>query len=105
MTIDEDESYLLPMCRLIISIAENATFYLVSNFSKNQEIQQFFSLILLFTNYPGNYPVDQEISVIPLNFWYLLTECCLDDQDNPNLEIIQFLNPVFYELVILSCCL
>ena len=76
------------MCRLLVGIGESFTPYLFSNFTSSPEIQEFFSMILECTNYPGYYPLEQEISPIPLNFWYLITECCLDAHDNINQEAL-----------------
>ena len=36
-------------------------------------------MIMQLTDFPGNFPADQEVSEIPLNFWYMLQETLFDD--------------------------
>lgn len=43
------------------------------------DIRHLMDMIMQLTAFHGYYPVDQEISEIPLNFWYVLQETLFDN--------------------------
>lgn len=40
-------------------------------------------MVMQLTGYGGYFPVDQEVSEIPLNFWYVLQETLFDENVLP----------------------
>jgi hypothetical protein len=51
------------------------------------------TMIIQLTGYQGYFPIDQEVSEIPLNFWYVLQETLFDENVLPlNAEKSVWLN-------------
>lgn len=47
------------------------------------KMNDLMSMIIQFTGYQGYFPADQEVSEIPLNFWYVLQETLFDENVLP----------------------
>lgn len=45
----------------------------------DKSIRTLLDMIMCLTGFPGHFPADQEVSEIPLNFWYVLQETLFDN--------------------------
>ncbi|ORX90935.1 ARM repeat-containing protein [Basidiobolus meristosporus CBS 931.73] len=65
------------LARLLTTYGEEFTEYIVQHLS-NPDVGVYLEMMIGFIGFPGYFAADQEISEIPLNFWYLLQESILD---------------------------
>ncbi|KAJ1973922.1 hypothetical protein H4R34_004914 [Dimargaris verticillata] len=72
---NEDEAR--PFCKLLVGFAEMFADYLVPHLA-DPAVLRLVEYLVTISEYPGYFPVDQELSELPLNFWYLLQEAISD---------------------------
>ncbi|KAF0484223.1 ARM repeat-containing protein [Gigaspora margarita] len=77
MVNDADESLPKNLCRLMTTFGENFYNYIAKHFLR-QDVIVYMEMMLMFAGYPGYFGQDQEISEMPLQFWYLLQEPLFD---------------------------
>lgn len=76
--LDEDEEAAQSLARLFTVYGETYTDFIAQQLA-DPKIAQLMDMVLQLTNFPGQYPVDQEVSEIPLNFWYVFEETLFDE--------------------------
>ncbi|KAI8065190.1 armadillo-type protein [Gongronella butleri] len=74
---EEDESAARVLAKLLTAYAETYADDIALQLA-NPKIGSLMHMILQLTGFPGYYPVDQTVSEIPLNFWYVLQETLFD---------------------------
>ncbi|ORY96414.1 armadillo-type protein, partial [Syncephalastrum racemosum] len=75
---EEDEDAAQSLARLFTVYGETYTDFIVQQLA-DPKIAQLMDMVLQLTNFPGQYPVDQEVSEIPLNLWYVFEETLFDE--------------------------
>ncbi|CAO3600466.1 unnamed protein product [Absidia cylindrospora] len=75
---DEDEDLGRPLAKLFTTFGETFTDFVALQLAR-PDIRHLMDMIMQLTAFHGYYPVDQEISEIPLNFWYVLQETLFDN--------------------------
>ena len=89
--------------KLLMSIGEEMTDYLVVNINKDPSVIVYFKCLLNITNMPGTFPIDEEYSEEPLYIWTYVQEsvvepsnqlCKLIALDFPNYDPSQFELPL-----------
>ncbi|KAI8372980.1 armadillo-type protein [Radiomyces spectabilis] len=73
---DEDTGKLL--ARLFCTYGETYTDFVAIGLA-NPKVNLLMSMIMQLTCFHGHFPVDEEVSDIPLNFWYVLQETLFDN--------------------------
>lgn len=79
---DEDEETAKLLAKLFTSFGEAYTDYVATQLAE-PNINSLLSMILQLSGFEGFFPVDQEVSDIPLNFWYILQETLFDENVLP----------------------
>jgi hypothetical protein len=79
---DDDEETTKLLAKLFTSFGETYTDYIVIQLA-DPNIHLLMSMIIQLTGYEGYFPMDQEVSEIPLNFWYVLQETLFDENVLP----------------------
>ncbi|KAI8970253.1 armadillo-type protein [Mycotypha africana] len=79
---DEDEETALALAKLFTTFGETYTDFIVKHLAR-PDIKWLLQMILQLTDYKGYYPIDQEVSEIPLNFWYIMQETLFDENVLP----------------------
>lgn len=95
------------LMRVYSSFGENFYTRIISDIGKNppgEPIPQliYLEMILALTNYPGNFPTDQTISEVGLEFWHLFQEGILEHVENKQSQtqdVLLVLNPIITKLV------
>ncbi len=75
--VEENEDFVRPVCRLLSAFGETYTCYIIAHFT-SPAIIGFLQILLQCTGYPGFFSADEEISDLPLQFWYMLQDTLLD---------------------------
>ncbi|KAI8335318.1 armadillo-type protein [Chlamydoabsidia padenii] len=75
---DEDEDLGRPLAKLFTTFGETFTDFVALQLAR-PDIRYLMDMIMQLTAFHGYYPADQEISEIPLNFWYVLQETLFDE--------------------------
>ncbi|KAI9309551.1 armadillo-type protein [Cunninghamella echinulata] len=75
---EEDEEIGRPLAKLFTTFIETFTDYVSIQLAR-YDIKCLMEMVLQLTGFNGYYPVDQEISEIPLNVWYVLQETLYDN--------------------------
>ncbi|KAL1915458.1 uncharacterized protein VTP21DRAFT_6582 [Calcarisporiella thermophila] len=70
---EQDEQEIRNFCRLLSTFGENYTEWIARHFVQ-PDILAYLEIMIMLTGFPGFYGAEQEISEMPLNFWYLLQE-------------------------------
>ncbi|KAJ1975437.1 hypothetical protein H4R33_006655 [Dimargaris cristalligena] len=79
---DTDEDAARVLCNLLLAFAEGFTDFILTQL-QHPAINNLLEYLLRYTDYPGYFGHDQEISELPLNFWYLFQEGIADfDMDS-----------------------
>ncbi|KAI7898107.1 armadillo-type protein [Cokeromyces recurvatus] len=81
-TSNEDEETARLLAKLLSVFGETYTDFIVSQLAQT-EVQELMQMMLQLTGFEGYYPVDQEVSEIPLNFWYIMQETLFDENILP----------------------
>lgn len=76
--VEEDEETGKPLAKLFTTFIETFTDYVSVQLAR-YDIKCLMEMVLQLTGFHGYYPVDQEISEIPLNVWYVLQETLYDN--------------------------
>lgn len=105
--IDNDEETAKLLAKLFSTYGETYTDYIAKELD-DPNIQSLMSMIMRLTEFEGYFPADQEVSEIPLNFWYILQETLHDEsvlpppKDNPKLwSCAQSAIVMYRELVVI----
>ncbi len=61
------------ICRLLVAFGESFTIQIGKNIME-PAINTFLDMLLECTQYPGYLPAEQELSDLPLYFWFVLSE-------------------------------
>ncbi|RCH88597.1 hypothetical protein CU098_001683, partial [Rhizopus stolonifer] len=78
----EDEETARLLAKLFTTFGETYTDYIVLELAR-PDIKWFLNMIMQLTGYQGYFPIDQEVSEIPLNFWYIMQETLFDENVLP----------------------
>ncbi|CEG82569.1 hypothetical protein RMATCC62417_16625 [Rhizopus microsporus] len=104
---DNDEETARLLAKLFSAYGETYTDYIAKELV-DPNIQSLMSMIMRLTGFEGYFPADQEVSEIPLNFWYILQETLHDEsvlpppKDNPKLwNCAQSAIAMYRELVVI----
>ncbi|CAO3671228.1 unnamed protein product [Rhizopus microsporus] len=104
---DNDEETAKLLAKLFSTYGETYTDYIAKELD-DPNIQSLMSMIMQLTEFEGYFPADQEVSEIPLNFWYILQETLHDEsvlpppKDNPKLwSCAQSAIVMYRELVVI----
>ncbi|ORE02231.1 hypothetical protein BCV72DRAFT_252588 [Rhizopus microsporus var. microsporus] len=104
---DDDEETARLLAKLFSTYGETYTDYIAKELV-DPNIQSLMSMIMRLTGFEGYFPADQEVSEIPLNFWYILQETLHDEsvlpppKDNPKLwNCAQSAIAMYRELVVI----
>lgn len=103
----EDLSLARSLMRVYSSFGENFYTRVISDIGKipqGEPIPQliYLEMILSLTNYPGDFPTDQTISEVGLEFWHLFQEGVLEHVENKKSltqDVGLVLNPIITKLV------
>ena len=76
--IEEDDETGVSLAKLLTGFGETYTEFISSQLAASN-INTLLNMLMQLTDFPGNFPADQEVSEIPLNFWYMLQETLFDD--------------------------
>lgn len=105
--IDNDEETAKLLAKLFSTYGETYTDYIAKDLV-DPNIQSLMSMTMRLTGFEGYFPADQEVSEIPLNFWYILQETLHDEsvlpppKDNPKLwSCAQSAIAMYRELVVI----
>ncbi|KAI9468486.1 MAG: armadillo-type protein [Benjaminiella poitrasii] len=79
---DEDEEVARLLAKLMAVFGETYTDFIVGQLADPQ-MQKLMQMMLRLTGFEGYFPVDQEVSEIPLNFWYIMQETLFDESVLP----------------------
>jgi len=99
----DEQDKVMGFCRLMLAIGETFPHHITASFPVSPDIQQLVFMLLEATSYPGAYPVEQSISPMTLNFWFQLTENCLDSEDRPDQKALDPLFNTFASLLRILC--
>ncbi|KAI9488680.1 armadillo-type protein [Zychaea mexicana] len=75
---EEDDETAISLAKLLTGFGETFTDFIASQFA-SPKISVLLEMIMQLTDFPGHFPADQEVSEVPLNFWYMLQETLFDD--------------------------
>ncbi|KAI9244489.1 armadillo-type protein [Phascolomyces articulosus] len=75
---EEDDEVGILLAKLLTGFGETFTEYISDHLAAPSMIA-LLNMIMQLTDFPGYFPTDQEVSEIPLNFWYVLQETLFDD--------------------------
>ncbi|KAI8890957.1 ARM repeat-containing protein [Backusella circina FSU 941] len=84
---DEDDEVGKLLASLFTAFGEAHVEY-ISQQLPNPNIECLMRMLLQLTGFNGYFPVDQEVSEIPLNFWFELQETLIDNEVLPIKETI-----------------
>lgn len=79
---EEDEETARSLAKLFTTFGEAYTDYIATQLA-DAKISLLLSMIMQLTGYEGYFPIDQEVSEVPLNFWYVLQETLVDENILP----------------------
>ncbi|KAG1452434.1 hypothetical protein G6F55_008680 [Rhizopus delemar] len=79
---DDDEETARSLAKLFTNFGETYTDYITKELV-NPNVRVLLNMIMRLTGFEGYFPVDQEVSEIPLNFWYILQETLYDESVLP----------------------
>lgn len=79
---EEDEETGKLLAKLLTTFGETYTDYIVTQLA-HPHINLLMGMIIQLTGYEGFFPIDQEVSEVPLNFWYVLQETLFDESILP----------------------
>ncbi|GAA5806530.1 hypothetical protein HPULCUR_012066 [Helicostylum pulchrum] len=79
---EEDEETGKLLAKLFTGFGETYTDYIATQLAE-PKLNDLMSMIIQLTGYQGYFPIDQEVSEIPLNFWYVLQETLFDESILP----------------------
>lgn len=79
---DGDEETARSLAKLFTNFGETYTDYIAKELV-NPNVGVLLNMIMRLTGFEGYFPVDQEVSEIPLNFWYILQETLYDESVLP----------------------
>eukprot|EP00158_Paraphelidium_tribonemae_P007810 Partr_v1_DN28366_c1_g1_i4_m79084 putative importin 13 len=74
---DGDEDTMSAICGLAINLGEQFTTYIIENVHRSA-VANLLQIILRCTDVSGYYAVDEEISEMTLNFWFILQDTVQD---------------------------
>ncbi|KAI8142327.1 armadillo-type protein [Fennellomyces sp. T-0311] len=75
---EEDDETAISLAKLFTGFGEAFTDFIASQLAA-PNIGDLMNMIMQLTGFPGHFPADQEVTEIPLNFWYMLQETLFDD--------------------------
>jgi hypothetical protein len=79
---EEDEETARLLAKLFTTFGEAYTDYIVKQLAR-PDVNWLMNMIIQLTGFEGYVPVDQEVSEIPLNFWYIMQETLFDEDVLP----------------------
>lgn len=79
---EEDEETARLLAKLFTTFGETYTDFIATQLSE-PNMNWLLSMILQLSGFEGFFPIDQEVSEIPLNFWYILQETLFDESVLP----------------------
>ncbi|RUP50577.1 hypothetical protein BC936DRAFT_138565, partial [Jimgerdemannia flammicorona] len=74
---ENDDQSARTLCRIMTSFGESYTDFIARHLLRGDVIS-YLDMMIGFAGFPGHFGADQEISEIPLNFWYDLQESLVD---------------------------
>lgn len=98
---EEDEETARLIAKLLTTFGETYTDYIVSQLAR-PDIYWLITMVIRLTGFEGFFPIDQEVTEITLNFWYIMQETLFDecilpvqqsapsDQDNETEKLWKF---------------
>ncbi|KAL9558404.1 hypothetical protein MBANPS3_000904 [Mucor bainieri] len=75
---EEDEETARLIAKLLTTFGETYTDYIVGQLAR-PDMYWLMKMILRLTGFNGYFPIDQEVTEIPLNFWYIMQETLFDE--------------------------
>ncbi|CEP13227.1 hypothetical protein [Parasitella parasitica] len=75
---EEDEETASVIAKLLTAFGETYTDYIATQLAR-PDIYWLMTMIIQLSDFKGFFPVDQEVTEIPLNFWYNLQETLFDE--------------------------
>ncbi|KAI8637788.1 armadillo-type protein [Parasitella parasitica] len=75
---EEDEDTARVIAKLLTAFGETYTDYIAVQLAR-PDIYWIMTMIIRLSDFKGFFPVDQEVTEIPLNFWYNLQETLFDE--------------------------
>ncbi|KAI7866589.1 armadillo-type protein, partial [Spinellus fusiger] len=75
---EQDEDTSKSLAKLFTAYGEAYADFIAEQLCR-QDILVLMDMLMQLTAFSGYFPVDQELSDIPLNFWYVLQETLIDD--------------------------
>lgn len=79
---EEDEETARLLAKLFTTFGETYTDYIVKQLAR-PDVNWLMNMITQLTGFEGYVPIDQEVSEIPLNFWYIMQETLFDEEVLP----------------------
>ncbi|KAI8375089.1 armadillo-type protein [Choanephora cucurbitarum] len=79
---EEDEETARLLAKLFSTFGETYTDFIVMQLAR-PDVEWLMHMIMQLTGFQGYFPVDQEVSEIPLNFWYIMQETLFDESILP----------------------
>ncbi|ORY48602.1 hypothetical protein BCR33DRAFT_39718 [Rhizoclosmatium globosum] len=76
---EEDAEVGHTLCLLLSQLGESFPKYMIKNLGTSQDVLRLVEMMLRFTGFPGYYGMDEELSLIPNEFWYEFQESLTDD--------------------------
>ncbi|KAI9314639.1 armadillo-type protein [Dichotomocladium elegans] len=73
---NDDEGALI--AKLVTGFGEAFTDFVAAQLA-DVKVKLLLDMMMQLTDFPGSFPGDQEVSDIPLNFWYMLQETLFDE--------------------------
>ncbi|KAJ1982486.1 hypothetical protein H4R35_000268 [Dimargaris xerosporica] len=77
LVVNQKDDEARPLCKVLVAFAEMFADHLVPHLA-DAAVLRLIEYLVTISEYPGYFPVDQEIGELPLNFWYLLQEAISD---------------------------
>ncbi|KAJ1558402.1 hypothetical protein HK405_013767, partial [Cladochytrium tenue] len=82
LTTEEDTLVAQPLCELLSQFCETFSRFVARNLAR-PDVVRLLNMVLAFTNFPGHFGVDEELSSAPHQFWYELVETLTDGTTVP----------------------
>ncbi|KAJ3412911.1 hypothetical protein HDV05_008775 [Chytridiales sp. JEL 0842] len=86
---EQDPETARPLCQLLSKFAESFPKYLIANLD-SQPTLLFLEMLLGFSNFPGYFAADEDVSDIPGQAWYELEEVLMDPDVVPRLSYLSY---------------
>ncbi|KAI8362594.1 armadillo-type protein [Blakeslea trispora] len=84
----EDEEVARLLAKLFSTFGETYTDFIVLQLAR-PDVEWLMHMLIQLTGFQGYFPIDQEVSEIPLNFWYIMQETLFDESILPLREPAQ----------------